>query len=65
MKEYIKKLIRESTNKDKMQYQIRYVDGPIFYKRNEGDDKWLFITAEEFANDVCDGELVKWDKKEK
>jgi len=65
MKYRIKTVLRESTKKDKMQYQIRYIDGPIFYKRNEGDDKWSFITAEEFANDVCDGELVKWDKKEK
>lgn len=65
MKERIKILLRESAKKDKMQYQIRYIDGPVFYKRTEGDDKWSFTTAEEFANDVCDGELIKWDKKDK
>ena len=63
MKNRIKRLLRESTKKDKVQYQIRYIDGPIFYKRNNSEEKWKFITDEEFANNVCDGELIKWDEK--
>tara|TARA_B100000927_G_scaffold110466_1_gene89206 strand:- start:3464 stop:3655 length:192 start_codon:yes stop_codon:yes gene_type:complete len=63
MKDRIKILLRESTKKDEMQYQIRYIDGPVFYKRVKGDDYWSFITSEEFVNNVCDGELIKWDKK--
>ena len=38
MKERIKILLRESAKKDKMQYQIRYIDGPVFYKRTEVDE---------------------------
>lgn len=64
MKKKIRTLLREVTNKSKTQYQIRYIDGPIFYKRNNSDEKWKFITDEEFANNVCDGELIKWDKKD-
>lgn len=64
MKNKIKTLLREATNKSKTQYQIRYIDGPIFYKRNNPEEKWKFITDEEFANNVCDGELIKWDKKD-
>ena len=64
MKDKIKILLREATDKSKTQYQIRYIDGPIFYKRNNSDEKWKFITDEEFANNVCDGELIKWDKKD-
>jgi len=61
MKERIRILLKESTKKDKIKYQIRYVDGPLFYKKNK--DKWQFITAEEFIDNVCDGEIIKWDKK--
>tara|TARA_B110000444_G_C18579053_1_gene473084 strand:+ start:254 stop:451 length:198 start_codon:yes stop_codon:yes gene_type:complete len=65
MKNRIKRLLRESTKENKTQYQIRYIDGAIFYKRDSSEEKWKFITDEEFANNVCDGELIKWDEKQK
>ena len=58
----IKILLREGIENTKIQYQVRYIDEPIFYKKNSGDDKWKFISAEEFVNNVYDGKLVKWNK---
>lgn len=57
------KTLLEQTDSTKMQYQIRYVDGPVFYQRPAGADKWTFIGAEEFVEKVCDGELIEWTKK--
>ncbi len=59
MKSFIKKRLLESINKT--EYQIRYIDGPIFYKKTS--DKWCFITAEEFAENVSKDNIVKWDNK--
>ena len=35
--------------------------GLIFYKKT--GDKWCFITAEEFAENVSKDNIVKWDNK--
>jgi hypothetical protein len=63
-KDKIRILLRESAKKSKELYQIRYIDGPVFYNKSDKGDTWKFITAEEFVNNVCDGELVKWDEKD-
>ena len=63
MKGLIKQLLREAVeNSDKYEYQIRYIDGPNFYKRKCGEDTWSFINAEDFANEAPGNELIKWDK---
>ena len=43
------------------EFQLRDIDGPIFYKRKKGDDTWQFISAEEFAENCGNGKLIKWD----
>lgn len=57
------KTLLEQKTADNMQYQIRYIDGPVFYQRVKGTKQWSFISAEQFIDNVYDGELIKWDKK--
>ena len=49
------------SKKVEYEYQVRDIDGPIFYKRKKGDDNWNFISAEEFAEGCSKGgKIVKW-----
>lgn len=43
--------------------QLRDIDGPVFYKRQKGEDAWKFISAQEFAENCKDGKLIKWEDK--
>ena len=54
-----------SENKEDVQYefQVRDIGGSVFYKRKKGDSLWVFITAEEFAENSHKGKLLKWGKK--
>jgi len=64
MKNLIKTLLRETTEKsDKYEYQIRYINGPNFYKRKTNEDTWIFISGEEFAKEAPNNKLIKWDEK--
>jgi hypothetical protein len=56
--ELIKKILLEENQK--WEYQVRYIDGPIFYKRKKDSDKWSFIGAEEFVKDAHKHKLVGW-----
>ena len=42
------------------QYQIRWIDGPVFYKRKVGDVEWGFTTAMDFIKNVKSHNLVDW-----
>lgn len=47
-------------NKIEWEYQIRNIDGPVFYKRKKGDENWIFTTAEVFAQGISEGgKLIK------
>ncbi len=56
--------ILNETKKSDFEYQIRYIDGPIFYKRKKGDDVWSFTNAEEFAENAHKSKIIKWEDKE-
>lgn len=45
------------------EYQIRYIDGPLFYKRKKGEDTWSFTTDKEFAENAHKSKIIKWDDK--
>lgn len=49
----------------KWEYQVRDIDGPIFYKRKKGEKIWSFISAEEFAENCEKRDVVKWEEKKK
>ena len=64
MKHLIKKLLKEAASKsEKYEYQVRYIDGLIFYKRKVGEETWSFINDEEFSKEAPGNELIKFDKK--
>jgi hypothetical protein len=45
------------------EYQLRDIGGPVFYKRKKGNENWLFISAEEFADGCSNGgKVIKWKK---
>lgn len=67
MREFLQHKLREGIIREESkewEYQIRYIDGPIFYKRESGQDVWQFTTAEDFALNAPDGKLVKWEGNE-
>jgi hypothetical protein len=61
LQEHIRRILREETQE--WEYQMRYIDGPVFYKRKKGDELWVFTNAEEFAENAHNSKIVKWDKK--
>ena len=64
MKHLIKKLLKEAASKnEKYEYQVRYIDGLIFYKRKVGEEIWSFISDEEFSKGAPGNELIKFDDK--
>ena len=66
MKHLIKKLLIEAASKNiKYEYQVRYIDGLIFYKREVGEKIWSFINDEEFANEAPGNSLVKFNNEDK
>jgi hypothetical protein len=66
MKTEIKRLLKETVkNNTKYEYQVRDINGLVFYKRKVGDDEWVFINDEEFVKDAPGNNLIKWDKDEK
>jgi len=61
----IRKLIREVLEEavSKFEYQIRDINDPVFYKRKIGE-KWMFTTAEDFAENAHNSKIVKWTSEE-
>ena len=63
MKNLIRHILLEDSKK--IEYQIRDIGGPVYYKRMKGDD-WSFIDEAEFYKNSNRKNLVKWiDKKPK
>lgn len=60
MKLSLVEILNES-KKPEFEYQIRYVDGPIFYKRKKGEVTWSFTTDKEFAENAHKSKIIKWD----
>ena len=57
--------LNESKEKNfEWEYQLRDIGGPTFYKRKNGEDNWMFTSAEEFAMGLADGgKLISWNEK--
>jgi hypothetical protein len=62
VKTIIRRILLEESKKDKWEYQIRYIDEPVFYKRKEGNSVWSFVGAEEFAENAYKSKIIKWKK---
>lgn len=63
MKSLIKKILLEEVKKTEYEYQIRYIDGPLFYKRKKGEDTWSFTTDKEFTENAHNSKIIKWENK--
>jgi len=46
------------------EYQIRWIDGPVYYKKEKGDLSWNFCTDKEFAENVNSRNIIKWNPVE-
>lgn len=55
--------ILNESKETEYEYQIRYIDGPIFYRREKGEDTWSFVGDEEFAENAHNSKIIKWDNK--
>jgi predicted metallo-beta-lactamase superfamily hydrolase len=42
------------------QYQVRWIDGPEYYKRKKGEVTWTFTTEFDFAKNVKSDNLIDW-----
>jgi len=48
--------------KIEVEYQIRWIDGPVYYKKEKESKVWKFCTDREFAQNVNPGNLIKWNR---
>lgn len=42
------------------QYQVRWIDGPVYYKRKKGEVEWNFTNELDFAKNVNSNNLIDW-----
>lgn len=43
------------------QYQVRWIDGPAYYKRKKGEVVWIFTNELDFSKNVKSGNLIDWN----
>lgn len=60
MKNLIRHILLEEV--DKVEYQVRDIGGPTYYKRHKGE-KWSFIDGVDFYKNSNRNNLVKWVEK--
>jgi len=52
------------SNSNHYEYQIRWIDSPLYYRRAKGTKIWSFCSDKEFAENVNSNNLIKWNKDE-
>lgn len=55
---------RSEMGQNSYEYQIRWVDSPLYYKREKGTDLWSFCTDKDFAEGVRPDNLIAWNSEE-
>tara|TARA_R110000822_G_scaffold240801_2_gene370207 strand:- start:55 stop:279 length:225 start_codon:yes stop_codon:yes gene_type:complete len=59
LKDKIKILLRENLkNIGNFEYQIRDIDGPVYYKRKKGEKLWSFTNCEDFLKNANDRNMI-------
>jgi hypothetical protein len=56
MKSFVRKLLREGLIQE--EYQVRDIDGPVYYKRLNKHSKWQFIAESEFKENKNKNNLI-------
>jgi len=57
-------IARSEMGQNSYEYQIRWVDSPLYYKREIGTELWSFCTDKEFAENVNTDNLIEWNPDE-
>ena len=52
--------VDELSKSNHYEYQIRWIGGPVYYKRERGNETWTFCTDQEFAENVSRDNLIEW-----
>jgi len=60
MKNLIRHILLEEASK--VEYQVRDIGGPTYYKRHKGE-KWSFTDEVDFFKNSNRNNLVKWNEK--
>ena len=60
MRGLIRHILLEEASK--VEYQVRDIGGPTYYKRHKGE-KWAFTDEVDFFKNSNRNNLVKWDEK--
>ena len=47
------------------QYQVRWIGGPVYYRRRKGEMQWHFTTELDFAENVKSDNLIDWSDPSK
>ena len=55
---------RSEVGQNSYEYQIRWVDSPLYYKREKGTKTWSFCTDKDFAEGVRPDNLIAWNSEE-
>lgn len=46
--------------KGKYEYQVRDIDGNVYYKRKVGSKLWEFTDEKDFNNNINDDNVIQW-----
>ncbi len=61
MKNKIRILIREKLKSiSNFEYQVRDIDGLVYYKRKKGEKLWSFTDCEDFSKNSNIRNIIKW-----
>jgi hypothetical protein len=63
-KNRLKKLSGISESKIRFEYQVRNIDGDVYYKREKGTKVWKFTSELDFHKNSNRNNIVKWKNKE-
>ena len=57
--------ILNESKETECEYQIRYIDGPIFYKREKSTDDWIFTDETDFYKNSTSENTIEWNEPKK
>lgn len=43
------------------EYQVRWIGGPVYYKRKRGEEVWSFTEESDFSKNVKSHNLIDWN----
>lgn len=59
----IRSILIEELRKTNWEFQVRNIDGPLYYKRLVGEKTWSFTDEVDFYKNSTKNNIIKWQKK--